>query len=252
MDSIVTIDVEGHPVERTYECVDITESFINNTRGGKYTLFVTPDVVRNKTKTVARWIEQDHTIGLHIHPERFDGYDSVYLSEYSKDDLTDIITKGCNIFESYLGHKPVYFRAGRWEYSESLLSVLDNLDFDCDASLVPDYPVRPYRHNDLIEMPLSVYSGVLVRLISRVWGTSRAPLWADWFLQKTPAIPLYYYITNRIINSAQPYVMTAFHDYDLISSRERARTENYLNYLYERTECVNLADTRDKIIENHN
>lgn len=233
MKSLVTIDVEGHPDNRTYDSIDLLDQLLDGL-SVPTTLFVTPDVVRARPERVGRWMDGPHAVGMHVHPERLGGQ-SPLLSEYGESEIAAMLQKSLATFEETLGVRPAHFRAGRWEYSEQLLVALDQVGIDRDASLVPDYPKEPYSRGDVLELPLSVYSNPLVEKFTRYWDTTRIPLWADWFLPKKRLLPGFYAVTWRILKSDRRYVMTALHDYDILAASMWGRTRQYIEFLTSRT-----------------
>lgn len=242
MKLLVTVDVEGRrrssaSTADRYEPVSVLDSVLSDL-GIETTLFVTPDVVENRPRAVREWRRAGHTVGLHVHPSRMSG-GSDWLTDYDGDAIDRFVTRGCETFEAHLGFVPTHFRAGRWEYSETLLAVLGDHGFDRDASLVPDRPRDPYERHGVEELPLTTYANPLVRPLLRFWDAESIPLYADWFLPRTPLIPGFYAVTYRLLHSSRPYLMTAFHDYDLLAHRNRIR--GYLSWLSERTTPLGIG-----------
>jgi peptidoglycan/xylan/chitin deacetylase (PgdA/CDA1 family) len=195
------------------------------------TLFVTPDVVENRPETVRKWLDQPHSVGLHIHPERIEPGDSDWLTEYDENAMEKMIAIGSDIFADYLDFEPVLFRAGRWEYSEQLLRALERQDFERDASLRPDFHSEPYNQSGIEEIPMTVYASALVRQLLRPWTLNSIPLHADAFLTNYIFMTGFYTVTWRLLQSDIPYLMTSLHDYDVESVTMRSRIKRYLSYI---------------------
>lgn len=242
--SLVTIDVEGtHAVDSEhddpYASVELLDKFLEMVRV-PVTLFVTPDVVKQCPETVRGWNRENTTLGLHIHPARLEGGRSDRLSEYDREAIERFLAAGCESFESYLGMTPTSFRAGRWEYCEQLLTALDAQGFERDTSLKPDRAMAPYSHSGIDEYPLTVYSNVLVRLLTKPWDFEGLPLHADAFLGNTVSAGGFYGVTWRLTRSNRPYVMVSYHDYDLLYRPVRNRLGQYQRFLARRTEPMTL------------
>lgn len=241
--TIITVDVEGNLGRDGYESVDVFDEFESRVNQG-LTLFVTPDVVQNRPELVRGWAAEGHTIGLHIHPERFTG-GSVHLTDYNQKQIEALLEEGKSVFENYLSQVPKYFRAGRWEYSEALLRALDRHGFAGDASLVPKSQMSRFRKHGVAEFPLTSYQNPLTPLLLRPWGTRSIPLYADMFLAKYWKVPGFYIVTWRVLCSDREYMMTAFHDYDLRRSSVRERIGRYIEFLSDRTQVVPLCEYHD-------
>lgn len=241
MKKLLTVDVEGGPEPNVYRSVDTLERFLDEV-GIPTTLFVTPDVVENRPKTVAKWLDQSHSVGLHIHPERIGPGDSDWLTEYDEESIEEMVAIGCETFADHLGFEPVLFRAGRWEYSEQLLRALQSQGFERDASLRPDSRRDPYKRSGIWEIPMTVYDSTIVRQLLRPWTPDSIPLHADAFLAKRAFIPGFYAITWQLLHADIPYLMTSLHDYDVESSTMRTRIEQYLSYAFSRSSPTVIGD----------
>lgn len=229
MKLLVSIDVEGKSPPEKYECVDILDGFLDEF-DFSITLFVTPDVVKNRPETVSQWLESGHAIGLHIHPGRMTG-ESDWLTSYDEQEIEDLLIRGCEVFENQIDYRPRLFRAGRWEYSEALHSALGNQGFYRDASLRPDKHQTPYKCYGVEEVPMSVYDNPLVRLALTPWTISSLPFHADGLLSKLFFIPGFYFVTWRVLLSNRPYLMVSLHDYDVQPPTLRTRLRSYINHL---------------------
>ncbi|WP_160135423.1 polysaccharide deacetylase family protein [Halococcus salsus] len=241
MKGLLTVDVEGGSKPNVYQCVDILERFLDEIEIPA-TLFVTPDVVENRPETVAKWLDQPHSVGLHIHPERIGPGDSDWLAEYDEESIEEMVAIGCETFDDYLGFKPVQFRAGRWEYSEQLLRALQSQGFERDASLRSDSRRDPYERSGIREFPMTVYDSAIVRQLLRPWTIDSIPLHADAFLGKRAFIPGFYAVTWRLFHADIPYLMTSLHDYDVGSTAIRSRIKQYLTYVFSRTSPTVIDD----------
>lgn len=237
---IITVDVEGAVESKSYHSVELLAQTLSDL-ALPATLFVTPDVIREKTSTVEQWIADGHTVGLHIHPERLGG-DDVWLGKYRQDTIESFLYQGIDIFESHLGDCPRLFRAGRWSFSETLLRALAATGFEYDASHRPIEHHDPYRTHGLVEFPLSVYGSRLFRSRFLPWDVETLPLSVDALLRGTPLSLACYAATWRILAADPSYLMVGFHDYDLSDSPVRRRIERYLARVGEFTEPVSLDE----------
>jgi hypothetical protein len=244
MKSLITVDVEGtRPADGStndpYGSVDTLDELLAST-DRPHTLFVTPDVVDARTEVVRGWLTDGWTVGLHIHPARLEGGGSDRLSEYDRDAIEEFLATGCETFESKLEYTPTCFRAGRWEYSESLLEALDAQGFERDASLKPDRLTRPYSTGGVTEYPLSVYSNPVVGLLTKPWNVEGIPMHADAFLTNRLLAAGFYGATWRLVGSDSSYVMVSYHDYDVLDRNLRRRLRHYQDFLARRTQCTTL------------
>ncbi|AJF24766.1 hypothetical protein SG26_03080 [Haloarcula sp. CBA1115] len=235
---LITVDVEGAVESGSYHNVGLLAQTLSNL-ALPATLFVTPDVIREKTSTVEQWLADGHAVGLHIHPERLGG-DEVWLGEYHQDTVESFLYQGIDVFESHLGERPQLFRAGRWSFSETLLRALAATGFEYDASHRPIEHREPYRIHGLVEFPLSVYGSRLFRSRFLSWNVETLPLSIDALLRSTPRCLACYAATWRILAANPSYLMVGFHDYDLSEPPVRQRIERYLARVGEFTEPVSL------------
>lgn len=241
MKGLLTVDVEGGSGPNVYQSVDILERLLDK-MGISATLFVTPDVVENRPEIVAKWLDQSHSVGLHIHPKRIGPGDSDWLAEYDEESIEEMVAIGCETFADHLGFEPVLFRAGRWEYSEQLLRALRSQGFERDASLRPDSRRDPYERSGIRETPMTVYDSVIIRQLLRPWTLDSIPLHADGFLANRGFIPGFYAVTWQLLRADIPYLMTSLHDYDVESTTMRTRLEQYLSYVFSRTSPTVIDD----------
>jgi len=240
MDSVITIDVEGtssssHQPQNKYDSIRVVERFIAMVEV-PVTMFITPDVVEQCTGTVRKWLDMDTTVGLHIHPSRFDGGASDRLTEYGRDAIEEFLIQGSEVFQTLLDTKPTCFRAGRWEYSEELLEALHAQGFEIDASLKPETAAEPYSLAGITELPLTVYSNAAIRMISKTVNFSGIPMHADAFLKNFFLTCGFFGVTWRLVRSDRSYIMVSFHDYDLLNGLIRKRLPWYLWYLVRETQ----------------
>lgn len=247
MKSLVTVDVEGtlatDQATRAdpYASVDTLAATLEPI-DQPVTLFVTPDVVEHRPDTVDRWIDSEATIGLHIHPAQLTGGDSDWLTDYHRDTIEEFVAAGAAVFEDVLGVTPTTFRAGRWEYSERLLLALSAQGFTVDASLRPARQQAPFVIEGVRECPMTVYSNWIIRALLRNREIYSIPLHADALLGSLPRAVACTGVTWRLVRSTAPYVMTSFHDYDLLDPVLRARTTRYLSALADRCVPVTITD----------
>lgn len=238
MNAIITVDVEGDQGTDTYEAVAAFDEF-QAMLEVPLTMFVTPDVVANDPERVLRWHSNGHMVGLHIHPDRLTG-GSDFMTDYGKEAIVEMLKEACAVFEEFLEFTPKYFRAGRWEFSKALIRALSELGFHADASLVPSMARSQSDIEGITEYPLTIYRNVVTPLLLSFWETKSIPLYADWFLPKIWSIPGFYAVTWQLLRSQREYVMTAFHDYDVISSTMQRRMHRYIRFLTKRSEVLTL------------
>lgn len=253
MQLLVTIDVEGGSAPDRYGCVGDTASVLDRL-DVPVTLFVTPDVVQHRPRLIEEWAHADHTVGLHVHPSRLDagrdsGTDSAdgeggvdFLTTYDRREIDRLVGESLDVVEAELGMRPTTFRAGRWEHSERLVSVLGERGFTHDASLRPSGRREPFRSHGVIEVPMTVYSNRLLTVALRPWGFDTVTLHADAFLAKRPAIVPFYAVTWRLSYTDRPYLMVSIHDYDLGSDPLRSRIVAYLRRLTDRLPAATVDE----------
>jgi len=247
MKSLVTIDVEGTltgghaPDEDPFASVDRVDAMLADT-DLTASLFVTPAVVRNRPAVVERWLDGDSAVGLHVHPAQLSVGESDWLTDYDRDAIARLLATGCETFEDVLDVTPSTFRAGRWEYSERLLSALDAQGITRDFSLKPARGTDPYTSAGVREFPLTVYGGRAVRLLTAPWEFNAVPLTADAFLTNPALAAGFHAVTWRLLNSDAPYVMASYHDYDLLDPAVAKRVERYQSFLVDRSTPVTVAD----------
>lgn len=248
MKSAVTVDVEGvftngqHDQNQdSYESVDVFADALDPATR-PMTLFVTPGVVEHRPETVADWVAGQPTVGLHIHPARLAGGDSDWLNDYDRDRIETFVADGCETFEDVLGTRPRYFRAGRWEHSERLLSALKAQGFDGDASLKPDVPTTPYTHDGIRELPLSVYGNRLVRQLLRPWDIDAIPMTVDRFLTNPVFTIGFRALVRHLLAADGPYFMCSFHDYDMLDRGLCTRVNQFQSALTTHAEPVTVVD----------
>ena len=247
---MVTVDVEGAQRARRYRSVELLADLVADI-GVETTLFVTPDVVENETDVVRSWLEDGHAIGLHVHPERFDRFDSPWLTEYSRESIEWMLQRGKSTFKTYLGHDPDIFRAGRWEFSETLLEALNDQGFVRDASLSPAQRdterdskayATPSLYHGVEEFPITTYDSPLLRPLLWPVSIDCVPLDLSTFLTRRVFLPGFYLLTLRKLRSTSPYTMVVFHDFDLTNESMYGRVRDYLSFLKERGKPTTLRD----------
>lgn len=239
---LITVDVEGVVDSDSYRSVDILDRMLSDL-WLPATLFVTPDVIQERTSTLRRWIADGHTVGLHIHPERLGG-DDVWLGQYHQDAIESFLRQGVDVFKSNLGHHPRFFRAGRWSFSDELLRALGQTGFEYDASSRPTTQRNPYCSHGVVELPLSVYGPWFFPRKIIPGNVEMLPLSIDAFLQTLPRRFICYGTTWRILASDPSYLMVGFHDYDLTRSQLRRSIERYTARVSEFTNPVSLEDVK--------
>lgn len=240
MKVVVTVDVEGSSEPNRYESVDVLDSILQ-VSNLSYTLFITPDVIRNRPEIVRTWADAEHVVGLHIHPARLDGGKSDYLTDYGQAEIENFVAQGCEVFEEVLETSPKCFRAGRWEYSERLHEVLGESGFDYDSSLRPNRSLEPFSRNGVTEIPHSIYADTLIRVLLKPWdvlGNAMNTIAFSpdaWFSRSFIARIIFRTVTKRVLDSNRPYLMIAYHDYDLTSDPLQSRIQQYQSSLVDRT-----------------
>lgn len=230
MQILITIDVEGQESSEFYESVEALDQVLSRNEW-PVTMFVTPDVVENRPSIVEKWIEGDHAVELHLHPERLPNGASGRLSTYSCDEITGFLSHGKSVFEDVVGHEVSAFRAGRWEYSSQLLRALSDTGFERDSSLRPEGHREPYVRHGVTELPISVYTNRVLRLLLQNRGISGIPLHVDGFLRNRGLAIPFFGVTWWLSHSNRPYLMVSFHDYDLRADTVRNRIIRYLDWL---------------------
>lgn len=247
---LITVDVEGAVDSGSYHTVDLLAETLSDL-ALPTTLFVTPEVIRERTSTIEQWISDGHAVGLHIHPDRLGG-ENVWLGQYCQDAIESFLSQGVDIFESNLGERPRLFRAGRWSFSETLLRALAVMGFEYDASHRPIKQHEPYRSHGIVEFPLTVYGSWFFRNQFLPWDVETLPLSIDALLRSTPRSIACYATTWRILATDPSYLMVGFHDYDLSASSVRRRVERYLARVSEFTKPASLDEVIARPVEqNH-
>lgn len=93
------------------------------------------DYGEDKIAGVLKHIEgRGHDVGVHIHPDHMADRKRLFLSEYSKEEQYEIISKCTNFYEKVLGHKPLAFRAGKYGANRETLDILAKLGYKVDFS----------------------------------------------------------------------------------------------------------------------
>lgn len=239
MKSLITIDVEGSSGPDRYDSVRRLDDVLRKINKPT-TLFVTPDVVQTNPELMKNWREDGHSLGLHTHPSRHPEGDSDWLTDYSTAEIEQFLDRGCSVFNYHLDMRPIAFRAGRWEYSEELLQALSTNGFKWDSSLRQNRHHDPFSHHGVNELPMTVYSNHLIRILLKPWGATRIPLHADGFLSPSYIVPGFYAITYRLIHSNRDYLMISFHDYDILEETLRQRIEHYITFVADRTSITTI------------
>lgn len=195
MYTIFTVDVEGHvgndPVEhlifgKTKEgklcgidmLMDILDCY-----NMKALFFVDIaeawDYGEEKISAVLQHIEErGHDVGVHIHPDHMADKNKLFLSEYTRDEQYEIISKCTDFYERTLGHKPLAFRAGKYGANRETLDILAELGYAVDFSEFYgqkwchiDPPVSKVNvrklNNGLIEIPVTSYVSLDIGFYSR-------------------------------------------------------------------------------------
>jgi peptidoglycan/xylan/chitin deacetylase (PgdA/CDA1 family) len=229
---LVTIDVEGGSEPDIYESVDVLDRVLDEI-AIPVTLFITPDVISNRTETVAAWLDTHHHIGLHIHPVRLSG-DSDWLASYDRSKIRSFLRVGRETFEDELGVRPTGFRAGRWSFSPAINEACAETGFEWDASYRPDALRQSYSHGGITEYPMSVYGNWAIRRLLWSYGINGLPLHADSFSRSRSRSLLLYTTTILLLLADSEYLMVSLHDYDLVNTRRRKRIMKYLKHLVSR------------------
>jgi peptidoglycan/xylan/chitin deacetylase (PgdA/CDA1 family) len=223
----ITVDVEGVIESNDFHSVHLLDSVLE-TLGEPVTLFVTPAVVREKTETVADWVDGPHDVGLHVHPSRLGG-DSDWLAAYDAPAIQSFLERGRSVFEDRLEFTPTLFRAGRWSFSPAVLEGLNAVEFTADASHRPAGRHEPYNYLNVTEYPMTVVGNEVSRYLLRSKGVDGVPLHADAFLRTRAGAGVLYPVTALVLTTNRPYVMVSLHDYDLVDETTRRRIVGYLS-----------------------
>ncbi|WP_436911289.1 hypothetical protein [Halosimplex marinum] len=245
MKLVVTADIEGETDPASYRSTDAFRE-VARRLDGPLSLFVTPDVVRNRTDHVREWLDAGYPVGLHVHPARLTG-GSDWLDEYDEAAIHGMVGEGLDVFDDHLDHAPPAFRAGRWAYSEALLRALDRHDVRIDASLCPDAHREPYERHGVTEYPMTVYRNPLVHQLLRPYGIDSIPLHADAFLANRPLAVGFLGVTLRLLVADRPYLMVNFHDYDVLADPLRSRIVAYVSALADRLDVVALTAVDERL-----
>lgn len=231
---LVTIDVEGFRDGTGYDTVHSLTKLLDEL-SIRATLFVTPGVVSNKTGVVGDWQRDGHSIGLHLHPSRIKNGSSNLLTTYDQPQIEYFLDIGNEAFETNLNRTTTLFRAGKWEYSETLLKALATKDFDIDASLRPSTYTIPYNRFGVTEVPMTVYDNPVFQPLLKRFDINAIPLHADAFLSTLGLMVPFYGVTFRLLHLVEDYLMISFHDYDVHKPSDRNRIHKYINWLARRT-----------------
>ena len=90
---------------------------------------------KEKIERVLRDIdEQDHDVGVHVHPDHMGDLSRRYLWQYTYDEQYEIIARCSDFYEKVLRRSPISFRAGRYGADNNTLLVLDKLGYKYDMS----------------------------------------------------------------------------------------------------------------------
>ena len=237
----ITIDVEGKMKTREYNTMYRLDEFLESITSPT-TLFVTPGAANNNNNLVEKWRDNGHEIGLHIHPERFQGCNSGFLMEYPNTRIADFLNDGKQGLSEIIGTYPKSFRAGRWSYSPRLLELLGDADFKIDSSLRPEQTVPIFEGFGVREIPLTVYSNELVSMLLRGKDVNSIPFALDALLKSGFRAIGIYFLTLFALSSNPPYLMVALHDYDLENSRLKNRIIRFVNVLSGMTNPVTISE----------
>ena len=99
-------------------------------RGFPTTLFVHPEIAVNHRDLLLQLQEQGACLGLHLHPYKLDGGAYKHdLGFYSASEQRQMFAAAVDVWETALGQKPLYFRAGYFSANDSTFGVLRDLGF---------------------------------------------------------------------------------------------------------------------------
>ena len=137
------------------------------------------DYGEEKIAGVIKHIEKrGHDVGVHIHPDHMADRNKLFLSEYTREEQYEIISKCTTFYEKTLGHRPLAFRAGKYGANRETLNIIAELGYKADFS---EFYGQKWCHinppvakvnvkkleNGLIEVPVTSYVSLDVGLYSR-------------------------------------------------------------------------------------
>ena len=132
-------------------------------------------------ETGLRLREAGHDLQLHTHPEWAHDPRRSLMSEYERDEQTDILVQSRARFERWFGVSPVAYRAGDWSANDNTLAALRAAAIPVDSSLFFGWPPceltnpegasnRPRRCGEVLELPPTIFRnrgpGCAYRLLS--------------------------------------------------------------------------------------
>ena len=160
----VSIDIENDWGGRinAYQGIQEGLPFILDTLKGldiKATFFVSGEVVRDNKDAFNEIRASGHEIASHGFTHNVD------YSKLSKEELSAQISRSRESIENELGISPLGFRAPKFGTSAHLFSILSDLQFKYDSSMVRgilpsrysslSVPSEPFFKNDILEIPIS-------------------------------------------------------------------------------------------------
>lgn len=178
----------------------------------KATFFVTGYFAEKEPEQIKLIKENGREIACH-------GYNHFYRGNKDLDIKQDIV-RAKGILEEITGENIKGFRAPQMQYSEKLIEILDDLNFEYDSSLHPCYlpgyynnltkPIeifKPLKNRDIMEIPASVsrFRLPISWLFIRLFGVNRTIACCKKLLKKN-IIPVLYVHSWEFIEMKSKYV----------------------------------------------
>lgn len=207
--------------------------------GFKATFFV--DVYTEKKEYVPAFkdicrelAEKRHDVQLHTHPNGAFDKNRIAMKDYSKEEQVDIIKKGKELFEDWLGQTPSIHRAGDWGANYDTLEALRKNDIHIDSSMFygwencklnepPLTQNRMVETDGLLEIPATVFECASMNLFApyRLLSTDGNSFEETWAIIQTLAM------------QGQPVINLVYHSFSFLKwNKERteyAVSHNRLN-----------------------
>ncbi|MEO0151989.1 MAG: hypothetical protein ABIL52_08385 [candidate division WOR-3 bacterium] len=159
-----------------YEGVEILEKIFEK-YNIKAVYLLSPEVIKDeKSVLIFRdLIKKGVELGTHLHGEFIEPYEKKniefandYNFNYSDEVEFEKLKNLTNLFIEKFSFNPISYRAGRFSISQRTYKFLKVLNYRVDSSVVPfskisdvdhtDKPDYPYFVNDILEVPITVYS----------------------------------------------------------------------------------------------
>ena len=201
--------------------------------------------------------ERGHDVGVHIHPDHMADKNKLFLSEYTREEQYEMISKCTDFYEQTLGHRPLAFRAGKYGANRETLNILAEFGYKADFSEFYGHkwchinpPVAKVNvqklNNGLIEIPVTSYISIDIGLYSRYDK-----------LDCSQTASEFKAVMNKLINKNEGIAVLFAHSFSLLDWRRKPNAPKYKRNLMKRLEkqlkyvdkCsdVNIINLRDAI-----